>query len=309
MKNMALVSNIKELRKSRTGIYGLDEILGGGLPAGRSTLVCGGPGCGKTLLAMDFLVNGASEFGEPGIFMAFEETAEELTENVASLGFDLDALVARKLLAIHHVQIGRYQLEEAGEYDLEGLFLRLDRAIDAIKAKRVALDTLEVLFARVSNPAIVREALHRLLGWLKKKGVTVVVTSERGSSPLSHYRMEEYVSDCVISLDHRVSEQMTTRRIRVVKYRGAAHGTNEYRFLIGKSGISILKERAPVVNLNEEAGRQQLDLQRKRDLPDAQIAALSPKISVEEVRIQQRPPRQTGRSLVRTRRSAARLQR
>jgi circadian clock protein KaiC len=252
MKHMSLVANLKELRKSRTGIRGFDEILGGGLPTGRPTLVCGGPGCGKTLLAMEFLVNGASEFGEPGVFMAFEETAEELAENVASLGFDLDALVARNLLRIQHVQLERYEFEEAGEYDLEGLFIRLDHAIDAIKAKRVALDTLEVLFARASNPGVVRQALDRLFSWLKKKGVTVIVTSESGGGPLSRHGIEEYASDCVVSLDQRVFDQITTRRMRVVKFRGAAHGTNEYPFLIGKNGISILKEQALQVNLTEE---------------------------------------------------------
>jgi circadian clock protein KaiC len=229
----------KGLRKSPTGIRGLDEITGGGLPAGRPTLVCGGTGCGKTLLAMEFLVHGATEYGEPGVFMAFEETAAELTENVASLGFDLKALIARKLLRIDHVQIERYAFEETGEYDLEGLFLRLGDAIDSIKAKRVVLDTIEGLFARLSNPAIVREALHRLFRWLKEKGVTVIMTGERGEGSLTRYGLEEYVSDCVIALDHRVLDQATTRRMRVVKYRGATHGANEYPFLIDKDGISI----------------------------------------------------------------------
>jgi circadian clock protein KaiC len=239
MKKTATDSRPTGLRKSPTGIRGLDEITGGGLPAGRPTLVCGGTGCGKTLLAMEFLVHGASEYAEPGVFMAFEETAEELTENVASLGFDLKALIARKLLLIDHVQIEHYEFEETGEYDLEGLFLRLGDAIDTIKAKRVVLDTIEGLFARLSSQAIVREALHRLFRWLKEKGVTVIMTGERGEGPLTRYGLEEYVSDCVISLDHRVLDQGTTRRMRVVKYRGAIHGTNEYPFLIDKDGISI----------------------------------------------------------------------
>src|SRR5436190_450096 len=239
MKSITAKASQKELRKSPTGIRGLDEITGGGLPAGRSTLVCGGAGCGKTLLATEFLVHGAVEYHEPGVFMAFEETAEELTENVASLGFDLKSLIARKLLLIDHVEIERYEFEETGEYDLEGLFLRLGHAIDSIKAKRVVLDTIEGLFARVSNQAVVRDSLHRLFRWLKKKSVTVVITGERGEGLLTRYGLEEYVSDCVISLDHRVSEQMTTRRLRVVKYRGATHGTNEYPFLIDKNGISI----------------------------------------------------------------------
>jgi circadian clock protein KaiC len=239
MKKTATDPGPKVLRKSLTGIRGLDEITGGGLPAGRPTLVCGGAGCGKTLLAMEFLVHGASEYGEPGVFMAFEETAEELTENVASLGFDLKALIARKLLLIDYVQIERYEFEETGEYDLEGLFLRLGHAIDTIKAKRVVLDTIEGLFARLANQAVVRESLHRLFRWLKEKGVTVIMTGERGEGQLTRYGLEEYVSDCVISLDHRVLDQATTRRLRVVKYRGTTHGTNEYPFLIDQDGISI----------------------------------------------------------------------
>ena len=239
MKKTPKNTDLKELRKSPTGIRGLDEITGGGLPTGRPTLVCGGTGCGKTLLAMEFLVHGATEYGEPGVFMAFEETAEELTQNVISLGFDLKSLIARKLLLIDYVQIERYEFEETGEYDLEGLFLRLGHAIDTIKAKRVVLDTIEGLFARLSNQAIVREALHRLFRWLKEKGVTVIMTGERGEGMLTRYGLEEYVSDCVISLDHRVLDQVTTRRIRVVKYRGTTHGTNEYPFLIDKDGLSI----------------------------------------------------------------------
>jgi circadian clock protein KaiC len=227
------------LRKARSGIRGLDEITGGGLPAGRPTLICGGAGCGKTLLAMEFLVRGATEYGEPGVFMAFEETGEELTENVASLGFDLKALVAGGKLLLDYVYVDRSEFEENGEYDLEGLFIRLGYAIDSIKAKRVVLDTIEGLFAGLPNQGIVRAELRRLFRWLKEKGVTVVMTGERGEGTLTRYGLEEYVSDCVISLDHRVVDQVTTRRIRVVKYRGTTHGTNEYPFLIEKDGISI----------------------------------------------------------------------
>jgi circadian clock protein KaiC len=229
----------KTLRKSSTGIRGLDEITGGGLPAGRPTLVCGAAGCGKTLLAMEFLVRGATEQDEPGVFMAFEETGEELVDNVASLGFDLKTLVARKKLVLDYVYVDRSEFEETGEYDLEGLFIRLGYAIDSIKAKRVVLDTIEGLFAGLPNQAIVRAELRRLFRWLKEKGVTVVITGERGEGTLTRYGLEEYVSDCVISLDHRVVDQVTTRRIRVVKYRGTTHGTNEYPFLIEKDGISI----------------------------------------------------------------------
>jgi len=239
MKKTKPSSAPKTLRKSRTGIRGLDEITGGGLPAGRPTLVCGGAGCGKTLLAMEFLVRGAIEYGEPGVFMAFEETREELAENVASLGFDLKTLVAEKKLVLDYVYVDRSEFEETGEYDLEGLFIRLGHAIDSIKAKRVVLDTIEGLFAGLPNQAIVRAELRRLFRWLKEKGVTVIMTGERGDGTLTRYGLEEYVSDCVISLDHRVVDQVTTRRIRIVKYRGTTHGTNEYPFLIEKDGISL----------------------------------------------------------------------
>src|SRR5476649_2734743 len=239
MKRTKKSSNPKTLRKARTGIRGLDEITGGGLPTGRPTLVCGGAGCGKTLLAMEFLVHGATEYGEPCVFMAFEETGEELTENVASLGFDLKALVAEKKIFLDYVFVDRAEFGETGEYDLEGLFIRLGYAIDSIKAKRVVLDTIEGLFAGLPNQAVVRAELRRLFRWLKEKGVTVVITGERGDGTLTRYGLEEYVSDCVISLDHRVVDQVTTRRIRVVKYRGTTHGKNEYPFLIEKDGISI----------------------------------------------------------------------
>jgi len=239
MKRTKKSSPQKILQKSSTGILGLDEITGGGLPTGRPTLVCGGAGCGKTLLAMEFLVRGATEYGEPGVFMAFEETSEELTENVASLGFDLKTLIARKKLVLDYVFVDRSEFQETGEYDLGGLFIRLGYAIDSIKAKRVVLDTVEVLFGLLPNQSIVRAELRRLFRWLKEKGVTVVMTGERGEGTLTRFGLEEYVSDCVISLDHRVVDQVTTRRIRVVKYRGTTHGTNEYPFLIEKDGISI----------------------------------------------------------------------
>ena len=230
---------LKTLQKSSTGIRGLDEITYGGLPKMRPTLVCGAAGCGKTLLAMEFLVRGAIEFDEPGVFMAFEETAEELEANVASLGFDLKDLVARKKLRLDYVFVDRSEFEETGEYDLEGLFIRLGYAIDSIKAKRVVLDTIEGLFAGLPNQGIVRAEIRRLFRWLKEKQVTVIMTGERGDGTLTRYGLEEYVSDCVISLDHRVVDQVTTRRIRIVKYRGSTHGTNEYPFLIEKDGISI----------------------------------------------------------------------
>jgi circadian clock protein KaiC len=228
------------LPKCLTGIQGLDEITGGGLPRGRPTLVCGGAGCGKTLLAVEFLVRGAVQFGEPGVFMAFEETEAELKVNVASLGFDLAGLVRRKKIAIDYVHIERSDVQESGEYDLEGLFVRLNHAIDSIGAKRVVLDTLEALFASLPNEAILRAELRRLFRWLKDKGVTAVITAERGREQLTRHGLEEYVSDCVILLDHRVNDQIATRNLRVVKYRGALHGTNEFPFLIGDEGISVL---------------------------------------------------------------------
>lgn len=234
-----------QLPKAPTGIQGLDEITGGGLPKGRPTLVCGGAGCGKTLLAMEFLVRGVTEFNEPGVFMAFEETAKELTQNVASLGFDLKDLIAHKKIVVDFVYIERSEIEESGEYDLEGLFIRLGNAIDSIGAKRVVLDTVESLFAGLPNPLILRAELRRLFLWLKDKGVTAIITGERGDGTLTRQGLEEYVSDCVIVLDHRVSEQTSSRRLRVVKYRGSTHGTNEYPFLIDEDGISVL----PVTSL------------------------------------------------------------
>ena len=232
--------NAATLPKARTGIEGLDEITGGGLPQGRPTLVCGGPGCGKTLLAMEFLVRGAMQYDEPGVFITFEETGEELAQNVRSLGFDLDALVADKKLAIDHVRVERSEIEETGEYDLEGLFLRLGFAIDSVGAKRIVLDTIESLFGGFTNEALLRSELRRLFRWLKDRGLTAVITGERGDGSLTRQGLEEYVSDCVILLDHRVTQQASTRRMRIVKYRGTTHGTNEYPFLIDEAGFSVL---------------------------------------------------------------------
>ncbi|MBK1724755.1 circadian clock protein KaiC [Thiocystis violacea] len=229
-----------QLPKSPTGIQGLDEITGGGLPSGRPTLVCGGAGCGKTLLAMEFLVHGAIEHKEPGVFVTFEETGEELTQNVASLGIDLDAMVAAGQLALEYVYIERSEIEETGEFDLEGLFIRLGYAIDSIGARRVVLDTIETLFAGLPNPSILRAELRRLFRWLKARGVTAVITGERGDGQLTRQGLEEYVSDCVILLDHRVDDLISTRRLRIVKYRGSFHGTNLYPFLIDGAGISVV---------------------------------------------------------------------
>jgi circadian clock protein KaiC len=245
MKNNKAHSLRTALPKSPTSIQGLDEITGGGLPKGRPTLVCGGAGCGKTLFAMEFLVRGATLYNEPGVFISFEETEKELTANVASLGFDLDNLVKRNKIWLEHIHIVRGEIEQSGEYDLEGLFIRIHHAVESIGAKRVVLDTIETLFTGLPNPHILRSELQRLLRWLKRKGVTTIITAERGEGTLTRQGLEEYVSDCVILLDHRVNDQSSIRRLRIVKYRGSTHGTNEYPFLIDEDGFSVL----PVTSL------------------------------------------------------------
>ncbi len=229
-----------ELTKAPTGIRGFDEITGGGLPQGRPTLVAGGPGCGKTLFGMEFLVRGATQFGEPGVFVSFEETETDLVKNVKSLGFDLDVLVEQGKIVLDYVFIERREILETGEYDLEGLFVRLADSIDTVGAKRIVLDTLEALFAGFPNESILRAEIRRLFRWLKDRGLTAVITGERGKDTLTRHGLEEYISDCVILLDHRVTAQISTRRFRIVKYRGSMHGTNEYPFLIDDEGITIL---------------------------------------------------------------------
>jgi circadian clock protein KaiC len=233
------------LQKAPTSIQGLDEITGGGLPKGRPTLVCGGAGCGKTLFAMEFLVRGATIYNEPGVFISFEETEKELTANVASLGFDLDNLVKRKKIWLEHIHVDRLEIEQGNEYDLKGLFVRIHQAIESIKAKRIVLDTVEMLFSGLQNPIVIRAELQKLLRWLKGKGVTTIITGERGNGTLTRHGLEEYVSDCVILLDHRVNDQSSIRRLRIVKYRGSTHGTNEYPFQIDEDGFSVL----PVTSL------------------------------------------------------------
>lgn len=245
---LAAAATLPRLPKAPTGIDGLDEITEGGLPLGRPTLVCGSAGCGKTLLAIEFLVRGMEQFGEPGVLMTFEETADELAANVASLGFDLPRLVADNMLRLDHVHLDRAEIAEAGAYDLDGLFIRLGHAIDTIGARRVVLDTIEALFASFPNEAVLRAEIRRLFRWLKDKGVTTIITAERGDGTLTRQGLEEYVSDCVILLDNRVIDQITTRRLRIVKYRGSTHGTNEYPYLISETGISVL----PVTSLRLE---------------------------------------------------------
>lgn len=228
------------IEKCPTGIGGLDEITGGGLPRGRPTLVCGRAGCGKTVLAMEFLVRGASQFHEPGVFVSFEESEADVGDNVASMGFDVPQLCARRLLHLERMRVERRVIEESGAYDLEGLFVRLEQAIQEVKAKRVVLDTIEALFSGFSDASVVRAELCRLFDWLKQKGMSALVTAESGEGSLTRYGIEEYVADCVLVLDHRVEDEMSIRRLRVLKYRGTLHGTNEYPFLIGESGVSVL---------------------------------------------------------------------
>lgn len=244
------------LRKASTGIAGLDEILDGGLPAGRPTLICGGAGSGKTLLTVEFLVRGANQFDEPGVFMGFEETRSELAQNVASLGFDLEQQIARKKLVVDYVQVERSEIHETGDYDLEGLFVRLGHAIDAVGARRVVIDSIETLFTGLRDTTVLRAELHRLFRWLKERGVTALITAERGEGSLTRHGMEEYVSDCVILLDNRVSNQFATRRLRIVKYRGSRHGADEFPFMIGDTGLSVLPITS--LGLTHEASVQRI---------------------------------------------------
>jgi circadian clock protein KaiC len=228
------------LRKVRTGISGFDDVTHGGVPEGRTTLVCGAAGCGKTLFGMQFLIRGALDDGEPGAFVAFEETEQDLAKNVASLGFDVKTLEKNKLLAVDHIRVERSEIEENGEYDLEGLFIRLGLALDSVKAKRLVIDTLETIFGGLESYGLLRSELKRLFNWLKERGITTIVTAERGDGTLTRHGLEEYVSDCVVLLDHRVQDQISTRRLRVVKYRGSTHGSNEYPFLIDRDGLTVV---------------------------------------------------------------------
>ncbi|MBE9195871.1 circadian clock protein KaiC [Synechocystis sp. LEGE 06083] len=236
------------LIKCPTGIQGFDEITNGGLPQARPTLICGSAGCGKTLFGVEFLVRGAIEYGEPGVLVTFEESAKEITQNVASLGWDLQDLIAKEKIFIDHIYVEASEIEETGEYDLEALFIRLGYAINKIGAKRILLDTIEVLFSGLDNANIVRSELRRLFHWLKEKGVTAIITGERGDKNLTRQGLEEYVSDCVIKLDQKTVEEIATRTIQVVKYRGSRHSNNEYPFLIEENGISVLPITSLVLN-------------------------------------------------------------
>jgi circadian clock protein KaiC len=257
-------ASAERLEKSRTGIAGFDEVTNGGVPKGRPTIVCGGPGCGKTMFAVEFLVRGATEYNEPGVLMTFEETSEEMTKNVASLGFHLKGLAAQEKLVLEYVRIEPAEIHETGEYDLEGLFIRLQHAVDKIGAKRVVLDTVEAIFSGFGNTGLLRAEIRRLFRWLKDRGLTTVVTAEKGDGNLTRYGLEEYVSDCVIFLDHRVTEQVSTRRMRVVKYRGASHIADEIPFLIEERGFSVLPSSSmkldhAVSNVRISSGVKDLD--------------------------------------------------
>ncbi|MDB4994338.1 MAG: circadian clock protein KaiC, partial [Myxococcaceae bacterium] len=233
------------LHKAATGITGLDQVTSGGLPQGRPTIVCGGPGSGKTLLAMQFLVHGAVHDDEPGVYLTFEETVDDLIVNTTSLGWDLSTLIAQQKIFIDYIHVDRHEIAETGEYTLDGLFVRLQDAVDTIGAKRVVIDTPEVLFAGFGDEQVLRSEIQRLFRWLKERGLTTVVTAERGESSLTRRGLEEYVSDCVILLDQRVDDDLSTRRLRVLKYRGTNHGTNEYPFLITPAGLAVV----PVTSL------------------------------------------------------------
>ena len=239
-KTKSRLRQFRTVPKAPSGIAGLDEITGGGLPKGRTSIVCGGPGCGKTMLGIEFLVRGATQFDEPGVLMAFEETPQDMAANVASLGFDLKALAAKKKLYLDYVSVEPSEIQETGDYNLEGLFIRLQDAVNRIGAKRVMLDTLEALFGGFSNPGILRAEIRRLFRWLKDSKLTTIVTAERGEGTLTRQGLEEYVSDCVILLDHRIQDQISARRMRIVKYRGTRHGADEYPFLIDERGMSVL---------------------------------------------------------------------
>jgi circadian clock protein KaiC len=251
-----VLATTPEFEKIPSGIKGFDDITGGGLPKGRPALVSGGPGCGKTLFAMEFVARGIIDYHEPGVFVAFEEKIDDLEKNFISMGFDLGKLVSEKKLAIDHIYLDRSEIEETGEYNLEGLFIRLGSLIDSVNAKRVAIDTLEALFSGFSNEAILRSELRRLFLWLKDRGVTAIVTGERGDSTITKYGLEEYVADCVITLDHRITNQIATRRLRVVKYRGSSHGTDEYPFLISSNGIAVLPITS--MSLTHEASTEKI---------------------------------------------------
>ena len=235
----SVAAPMTELEKCPTGIHGLDEVTGGGLPRGRPTLVCGDAGSGKTVLALQFLVQGIRQFNEPGVFIAFEENPQDLATNMASMGVDLNQLCAENQLAIDWIHLDASEIEEAGEYDLEGLFIRIQCALQRVHARRIALDSIEALFSSLKDQGMLRSELRRLFAWMKDQQLTALVTGERGEGRFTRHGLEEYVADCVISLDHQLSNQISTRHMQVIKYRGSAHGDNQYPFLIGKTGLSV----------------------------------------------------------------------
>lgn len=285
------------IHKCLTGIHGLDEITQGGIPRGRTTLVCGWAGCGKTLIGMEFLVRGATEFDEPGVCLSFEETGEELAANVASLGFDVARLIKQKKLVIDHVYLERSLIEETGEYDLEALFIRLGHAVDSIGAKRVLLDSVEALFSGLTKHSLLRAELRRLFRWLKERNLTAIVTGERGQNTLTRHGLEEYLSDCVILLDHRVTESVMTRRLRLIGIDlkrwvlVTGHGIELREVYLGEAGLltgsALVMQEAKAASENlqgrQDIERKQPDLERKRKALDAQIAALQLELGSEEL--------------------------
>lgn len=227
--------------KAPTGVRGFDVITGGGVPRGRATLVTGASGTGKTLFGVEFLVRGAVEHGEPGVLISFEETADDIAANVAGLGFDIPALRAQGLLAVDAFVSDGTQEVTAGPFDLDGLFLRLDAAVASVGARRLVIDTIESLFGRLHDEVALRGELVRLFHWIKARGLTAVITGEQGQGGrLTRFGIEEYVSDCVIVLDTRLHDDVSTRRLRVAKYRGSTHGTNQYPFVITERGFAVL---------------------------------------------------------------------
>ncbi len=238
--NNSLEMSSEPIKKCHTGISGFDEITFGGLPQGRPTLITGGAGSGKTMFAMEFIVNGATDYNEPGVYISFEEGTTDLEKNFASVGFDLKQLIADGRIIIEHIPLNRADYQETGEFDLDGLFIRLNAHVQKIGAKRIALDTIEVLFSTFSEHTIIRSELQRLFGWFKDKGLTAVITGEKGDGTLTRYGLEEYVADCVIFLDNRIENQIATRRLRIIKYRGSMHGLDEYPYLIDADGVSVL---------------------------------------------------------------------
>ena len=263
-KNIAETElSITKLPKSLTGIQGLDDITYGGIPQNRPTLLVGSIGTGKTIFAMEYIINGITMFNEPGVFMTFEEQTDELQINVTSMGYNLSKLIADNKIYLEHLHIDHREIQATGKYDIEGLFIRIEMAIEKVKAKRIVLDALDTLFIGLDSQ-ILRSEIKRLFFWLKEKKVTAIITSEVGDIFLTRLGFEEVVADCVIELNNRLNNQISTRRLRIVKYRGSYHSTNEYPFMIDHKGITIfpiISEAPQIIVSNERisSGIKQID--------------------------------------------------